>query len=62
VVLEIRLSDIVWIPPGAKHWHGATPSNGMRHIASSEALDGGRSHGWSRYRKSSTGADAMALR
>jgi quercetin dioxygenase-like cupin family protein len=40
VVLEIRPGDIVWIPPGAKHWHGATPTNGMSHIAFSEALDG----------------------
>jgi quercetin dioxygenase-like cupin family protein len=29
-----------WIPPGAKHWHGATATNGMSHIAFSEALDG----------------------
>jgi quercetin dioxygenase-like cupin family protein len=39
-VQEIRPGDIVWIPPGAKHWHGATPTNGMSHIAFSEALDG----------------------
>ena len=39
-VHEIRPGDIVWIPPGVKHWHGATPTNGMAHIAFSEALDG----------------------
>ena len=39
-VQEIRPGDIVWIPPGVKHWHGATATNGMSHIAFSEALDG----------------------
>jgi 4-carboxymuconolactone decarboxylase len=37
---EIRPGDIVWIPPGDKHWHGATATLGMTHIAISEALDG----------------------
>ena len=37
---EVRPGDIVWIPPGEKHWHGATPTLGMTHIAISEALDG----------------------
>lgn len=39
-IQEIRPGDIVWIPPGVKHWHGATPTNGMSHIAFSESLDG----------------------
>lgn len=39
-IQEIRPGDIVWIPPGVKHWHGATATNGMSHIAFSEALDG----------------------
>ena len=39
-VQQIRLGDGVWIAPGVKHWHGATPTNGMSHIAFSEALDG----------------------
>ncbi len=39
-VQEIAPGDIVWIPPGVKHWHGATATNGMSHIAFSEALDG----------------------
>lgn len=39
-VEEIRPGDVVWIPPGVKHWHGATPWSGMTHIAVSEALDG----------------------
>jgi hypothetical protein len=32
--------DVVWFPPGIKHWHGATASRGMTHIAIAEALDG----------------------
>jgi quercetin dioxygenase-like cupin family protein len=36
----IRPGDVVWIPPGEKHWHGATPGNAMTHIALQEALDG----------------------
>jgi len=30
----------VWIPPGVKHWHGATPTSAMTHIAIQEQLDG----------------------
>ena len=37
---EIRPGDVVWIPPGDKHWHGATATLGMTHIAISEALNG----------------------
>jgi quercetin dioxygenase-like cupin family protein len=37
---EIRPGDVVWIPPGEKHWHGGSPANGMTHIAMQEALDG----------------------
>ena len=37
---EIRAGDIVWIPPGEKHWHGATASTAMTHVGISEALDG----------------------
>lgn len=37
---EIRMGDIVWFPPGEKHWHGATDMIGMTHIAIAEALDG----------------------
>jgi 4-carboxymuconolactone decarboxylase len=39
-VQEIKPGDVVWIPPGVKHWHGATASTGMAHIAVSESLDG----------------------
>ncbi|MCA9043790.1 MAG: cupin domain-containing protein [Planctomycetaceae bacterium] len=37
---EIRTGDVVWFPPGVKHWHGAAPSEAMTHIAIQEALDG----------------------
>ncbi|MBU6458590.1 MAG: cupin domain-containing protein [Bradyrhizobium sp.] len=37
---EIRPGDVVWIPPGEKHWHGASPTTGMVHLAMQEALDG----------------------
>lgn len=39
-IQEIRPGDSVWIPPGVKHWHGASSTVGMSHIAFSEALDG----------------------
>ncbi len=37
---EIRQGDVVRIPPGQKHWHGATATTGMTHIAIQEQLDG----------------------
>jgi len=37
---EIRPGDVVWIPPGEKHWHGASPTTAMTHIAIQESLDG----------------------
>lgn len=37
---EIRPGDVVWFPPGEKHWHGATPTTAMSHIAVQEKLDG----------------------
>jgi quercetin dioxygenase-like cupin family protein len=39
-VREIKAGDTVWIPPGEKHWHGASARTGMVHIAMQEALDG----------------------
>jgi quercetin dioxygenase-like cupin family protein len=39
-VREIRAGDTVWIAPGEKHWHGASPKAAMVHIAMQEALDG----------------------
>ena len=37
---EIRPGDVVWIPPGEKHWHGATSTTAMTHTAIQEQLDG----------------------
>jgi quercetin dioxygenase-like cupin family protein len=37
---EIRPGDIVWFEPGEKHWHGATATTGVTHIAIAEMLDG----------------------
>jgi quercetin dioxygenase-like cupin family protein len=37
---EIRPGDIVWFAPGEKHWHGATPTTAMTHIAIAEKLNG----------------------
>ena len=37
---EIHPGDIVWFPPGEKHWHGAAPTTAMTHIAIAEAFDG----------------------
>jgi quercetin dioxygenase-like cupin family protein len=39
-VREIKAGDVVWIPPGEKHWHGGAPTTGMVHIAMQESLDG----------------------
>jgi quercetin dioxygenase-like cupin family protein len=39
-VEEIRPGDVVWFPPSEKHWHGATPTTAMTHIAIQEKLNG----------------------
>ena len=39
-VEEIRPGDVIWFPPGEKHWHGAAPTTAMTHIAIQEQLDG----------------------
>jgi quercetin dioxygenase-like cupin family protein len=36
----IRAGDVIWCPPGHRHWHGATPTTAMTHIAVQEYLDG----------------------
>lgn len=37
---EIRPGDVVWFPPGEKHWHGATDRTAMTHVAIAESQDG----------------------
>lgn len=45
---HIGPGDVVWIPPGLKHWHGARPTGAMSHLAISEALDG-RTADWAEH-------------
>lgn len=37
---EIRPGDVIWFPPNEKHWHGASATSAMNHIAVQEQLDG----------------------
>lgn len=37
---EIRPGDVIWFAPGEKHWHGASPTTAMTHIAIQESLNG----------------------
>jgi quercetin dioxygenase-like cupin family protein len=39
-IVEIRAGDVIWCPPGHRHWHGASATTAMTHIAVQEALDG----------------------
>lgn len=39
-IQEIRPGDVIWFPPGLKHWHGASPTMLMTHTAIQEQLDG----------------------
>jgi len=38
--LSINPGDVIWTPPGVKHWHGATDTTTMRHIAIQDSVDG----------------------
>ena len=37
---EIKAGDVIWTPPGIKHWHGATPTTSMSHIAITDVVNG----------------------
>ncbi len=39
-VQQIRPGDVVWCPPGARHWHGAAPDGAMIHLAVTGMADG----------------------
>jgi quercetin dioxygenase-like cupin family protein len=39
-ILQFSAGDVLWCPPGQKHWHGATPTTAMSHIAIQEAQNG----------------------
>ena len=51
---EIRPGDVVWFPPGEKHWHGATPTTAMTHIAVRNRSTARTSTGWKRSATSNT--------
>jgi quercetin dioxygenase-like cupin family protein len=42
---EVRPGDVVWFPPGLKHWHGASATTAMTHIAIQESV-GGKNVDW----------------
>lgn len=42
---QIGVGDVVWTPPGVRHWHGATPTSGMAHVAIQE-MQGGKAADW----------------
>jgi len=44
--VEIRPGDVIWCPPGKKHWHGATPTTAMTHIAIQERDATGKVVDW----------------
>ncbi len=44
-IQEMKQGDVIWIPPGVKHWHGAAATTGMTHIAIAESLEG-KSANW----------------
>lgn len=44
-IVEIRAGDVVWCPPGVKHWHGATPNTAMTHLALTGTI-GGKNVEW----------------
>jgi quercetin dioxygenase-like cupin family protein len=39
-IVEFRAGDVIWCPPDHRHWHGATPTTAMTHIAIQESLNG----------------------
>jgi quercetin dioxygenase-like cupin family protein len=39
-VQRIKKGDVIWTPPGVKHWHGASPDSSLTHLAVQESLDG----------------------
>ncbi len=43
-IVEINAGDVLVCPPGHRHWHGATPTTAMTHIAVQEAVDGSAVH------------------
>jgi quercetin dioxygenase-like cupin family protein len=59
---EIRAGDVVWFPPGLKHWHGATPITAMTHIAIQDPSMERTSIGWRRSPTTNTGSEVCDAR
>ena len=56
-IQEVQPGDVVWFPPGVKHWHGASPKKAMSHLAIQEAMDGKAVEWLEQVRTRSTGSD-----
>ena len=39
-IVEVRAGDVIWCPPGVKHWHGASPATAMTHLALTGIMNG----------------------
>jgi quercetin dioxygenase-like cupin family protein len=48
-IQEIGPGDVVWFPPGERHWHGASPTTAMSHIAIQEHAGDGKTVEWSEH-------------
>jgi len=58
---EIKPGDVIWIPPGVKHWHGATATNGMTHIAIQEEVGGKNVEWMERWNVSDHGVNPLKI-
>ena len=61
-VEEVGPGDVVWFQPGEKHWHGASPTMAMTHIAVHEKRTASPSTGWNRSATSNTASSPAILR
>jgi quercetin dioxygenase-like cupin family protein len=43
---EVKVGDVLWCPPGVKHWHGASPTTAMTHLALTGTLPDGKNVDW----------------
>src|SRR5213082_1032319 len=57
---DIRPGDVIWFPPGEKHWHGAAPTTAMTHIAFRNSSTARPSTGWNRKAPNSTASKAAS--
>ena len=56
----IKAGDVVWIPRGVKHWHGATMNDSLTHVAIQESIEGKSKDAGSPYLKPMIGARARS--